>query len=554
MKKVFVIVAVLGIICAVTTSSYSADYWARTYGGSEEEIASPANQTSDGGYIIAGSTRSFSATYTDGLILKLDENGLIIWSKKYAEAYWDDINDIKQTSDGGFIAIGNHYVPNPNIDNVWAMKLDATGNIIWKSGSGVGFNNFNDFGHRVQETPDGGYLILGRTNAYGNYDMCLTKFDANGILSWQTTYGGVNDEQVASFEKTSDGGYIVAGSTNSSGSGGYDFWLLKLNNLNGELYVGWQKTFGGINDDFANFAEETTDGYIVAGETSSFGAGNSDALILKLDSYGNFQWGKTYGQVNDDGASSIRQRSDGGYMVAGCTSSFGAGDYDVWIMELDSNGGIITQKTFGGEYRDDANSIQKTSDGSYVLSGNTFSNTAGNSDFWVLKLSANGDLPGCYISGTSDAVVSDTPILGQSFNTISHTSNWGSYTTAHEIDENIQLKSIFICYSSVSDVDTDSDGILDSQDNCLTTPNGPDLGTCCKTISGVVMGMGTTCHDNIECEVDEVCDLSQADFDSDGAGDSCECYSNANCDKKVDLSDLVIMKTEFLRNNCPSCQ
>ena len=159
---------------------------------------------------------------------------------------------------------------------------------------------------------------------------------------------------------------------------------------------------------YANSIQQTSDGgYIVAG-TTSFGAGINDIWILKLDQTGTVSWQKTYGGSGDDDAYSIQQTTDGGYIVAGSTSSFGAGNYDMWILKLDQTGTVSWQKTYGGSGGDCAYSIQQTSDGGYIVAGYTTSFGAGNDDMWILKLDSNGNINNCDIIGTSTATVTNT--------------------------------------------------------------------------------------------------------------------------------------------------
>ncbi|MEF3167806.1 MAG: hypothetical protein K6360_00500 [Deltaproteobacteria bacterium] len=200
----------------------------------------------------------------------------------------------------------------------------------------------------------------------------------------------------------------MAGKTWSFGAGGYDFWVIKLD-ANGN--VAWQKTYGGTNTDEAWSIQQTTDGgYIVAGGTGSFGAGG-DLWVIKLDASGNVAWQKTYGGPRYEYATSIQQTSDGGYIVAGLTYSFGTGDADFWVLKLDASGNVTWQKTYGGPRYEYATSIQQTSDGGYIVAGGTGSFGAG-SDFWVIKLDANGEIPGCGLMGTSNATVQDTNVTG----------------------------------------------------------------------------------------------------------------------------------------------
>jgi hypothetical protein len=158
----------------------------------------------------------------------------------------------------------------------------------------------------------------------------------------------------------------------------------------------WAKTYGGGYSDVARSIQQTSDGgYIVAGWTLSFGAGGLDFWVLKLDASGQVQWQKTYGGGYSDVARSIQQTSDGGYIVAGWTLSFGAGNYDVWVLKLNASGNVVWQKTYGGGSDDYAESIQQTSDGGYIVAGETWSFGAGSADFWVLKLDANGNVVNC---------------------------------------------------------------------------------------------------------------------------------------------------------------
>jgi len=153
----------------------------------------------------------------------------------------------------------------------------------------------------------------------------------------------------------------------------------------------WIKTYGGTNWDQANSIQQTSDGYVVAGYTFSFGAGDADAWVLKLDGDGNVQWQKTYGRSSVDEAWSIQQTSDGGYIVASYTHTFGAGIWDAWVLKLDGDGNVQWQKTYGGTNCDYAESIQQTLDGGYIVAGGTYSFGVGG-NAWVLKLDGDGNV------------------------------------------------------------------------------------------------------------------------------------------------------------------
>jgi hypothetical protein len=239
--------------------------------------------------------------------------------------------------------------------------------------------------------------VAGWTRSFGagGSDILLIKTDANGNIQWAKTYGGTNDDWAYSVQQTSGGGYIVAGWTYSFGAGSDDILLIKTD-ANGNIQ--WAKTYGGTDSDLAYSVQQTSDGgYIVAGLTRSFGAGLDDIFLVKTDANGDVQWAKTYGGTNDDLAYSVQQTSDGGYIVAGLTRSFGAGWYDILFIKTDANGNIIWAKTYGGTSRDEASSVQQTSDGGYIVAGTTWSFSAGLYNIFLVKTDASGNIGSCSI-------------------------------------------------------------------------------------------------------------------------------------------------------------
>jgi uncharacterized delta-60 repeat protein len=366
--------------------------WDGAYGGSGYDRAESIQQTSDGGYILAGETKSFGASSGDAWVLKLDASGNAAWQKTYGGSGYEGAHSIQQTSDGGYIVAGHTHSFSAGWADAWVLKLDSSGNAAWQKTYG---DTDHDAAHSIQQTSDGGYIVAGYTHSFGagRDDAWVLKLDASGNAAWQKTYGGSHHDVAHSIQQTSDGGYIVAGYTRSFGAGSDDAWVLKLD-ASGN--AAWQKTYGGSGYDFAHSIQQTSDGgYILAGYTDSFGAGHHrDMWVLKLDTSGNAAWQKTYGGSGGDSANSIQQISDGGYIVAGNTRSFGAGNSDAWILKLDASGNAAWQKTYGGSGYDFAHSIQQTSDGGYILAGNTHSFGAGYYDTWVLKLEADGVISG----------------------------------------------------------------------------------------------------------------------------------------------------------------
>jgi len=242
----------------------------------------------------------------------------------------------------------------------------------------------------IQQTSDGGYIMAGETESFGagKGDLWVLKLRLDGTIDWQKTYGGASSDWANFVQQTSDGGYIVAGSTYSFGAGKGDLWVLKLRP---DGTVEWQKTYGGDYMDIAGIVQQTSDGgYIVPGATKSFGAGGGDLWVLKLRPDGTVEWQKTYGGDSKDWTLFVHQTSDGGYVVAGGTSSFGAGGGDLWVLKLGPDGTIGWQKTYGGNHDDGGGIIQQANDGGYIVSGTTESFGAGKRDIWVLRLRPDG--------------------------------------------------------------------------------------------------------------------------------------------------------------------
>jgi ribosomal protein S11 len=360
----------------------SATYFAKTYGGTDDDWAYSVQQTSDGGYIVAGVTWSFGAG-GDIILIKTDANGDIIWAKTYGGTDWDGARFVQQTSDGGYIVVGGTWSFGSGWDeDIILIKTDANGDIIWAKTYG-GTDDY--YATSVQQTSDGGYIVAGWIESFDvNFeDIFLIKTDANGNIIWAKNYGRIYYvEEARSVQQTSDGGYIVAG----------DPSLIKTD-ANGNII--WTKTY---EETAAYSVQQTSDGgYIVAGRIHSFGAGSADILIIKTDANGNIIWAKTYGGTDWDGARFVQQTSDGGYIVAGTTWSFGTGGYDIILIKTDANGNIIWAKTYGGTGNEESFSVQQTSDGGYIVAGRTSSFGAGYSDIFIIKTDANGNIGSCSI-------------------------------------------------------------------------------------------------------------------------------------------------------------
>jgi hypothetical protein len=246
-----------------------------------------------------------------------------------------------------------------------------------------------DYGSSVSQTDDGGFIITGWTQSYGagyRSNVWLIKTDALGNEEWNKTFGGSNTDEGYSVSQTDDEGFIITGRTSSYGAGSSDVWLIKTDALGNEE---WNKTFGGSGSDYAySIAQTSNNGFIITGFTSSFGAGDHDVWLIKTDELGNEEWSKTFGDSLDDRGESVSLTNDGGFIVVGYTASYG---YNVWLIKTDANGEEEWNKTFGGSSGDYGSSVSQTDDGGFIITGWTQSYGAGGRDIWLIKTDAFGN-------------------------------------------------------------------------------------------------------------------------------------------------------------------
>ncbi len=365
------------------------------FGGGKHESAQSVQQTADGGYIIAGYTYSYGAGEGDAYLVKTDGKRNEEWYRTFGGDKGEYAYSVQQTADGGYIIAGNTYSYSPGVGDRYAylVKTDGEGNLEWHRTFG---GEQDDSVHSVRQTADGGYIIAGYTYApgVGGADAYLVKTDGEGNEEWYQTFGGDKEEYAQSVRQTADGGYIIAGHTKSYGAGERDAYLVKTDGKGNEE---WYRTFGGDKPEYAYSVEQTADGgYIIAGHTYSYGAGERDAYLVKTDGKGNEEWYRTFGGEDNDIAYSVRQTFvneptvDGGYIIAGETHSYGAGERDAYLVKTDGKGNEKWYRTFGGENDDVAYSVEQTADGGYIIAGETHSYGAGGRDAYLVKTDGEG--------------------------------------------------------------------------------------------------------------------------------------------------------------------
>jgi len=350
--------------------------WYRLYGIGKENFAYSIQQTSDGGYIVAGFTDSKTINKKDVYILRLDENGNKLWEKSYGGEGEDVAYSIYQTRDGEYIVAGYSESFGAGGKDFCLLKLDDKGNKIWGKTYG---SKDDEVAYSIEEAVDEGYIVVGYKASFwtGKSDVYVIKLDKDGNKIWERTYGGSDNDVAHSIQKTLDGGYVVAGYSNSFGSGGKDFYVLKIDKDGNKIL---EKAYDKDGEEIAYCIRQTADGgYIIAGSVekkiylilfSIFS--RPDVYILKLDRDGNKDWDRIYGRdVNSDVAYCIRQTIDGGYIVAGKVEfdPVNSRGPDIYILKLNENGDLEWEIIWG-EYLDEvARCIQQTKDGGYIIAG-----------------------------------------------------------------------------------------------------------------------------------------------------------------------------------------
>jgi hypothetical protein len=356
--------------------------WSKTYGGTDDDRAYALVRTTDGGYALAGYTFSYGAGYSDYWLVKTDASGNVQWSKTYGGIGPERAFALVQTTDGGYALAGDCF---------WLVKTDSKGNMEWNRTLGGEL----DEAYTLVQTSDGGYALAGYTTAdvgfylLGNFR--LVKADMNGNMQWNRTYGGTGYDVAFALVQASDGGYALAGSTESYGAGGSDAWLVKTD-ASGN--VQWNKTYGETYYDGAHALVRTTDGgYALAGFTESYDVvvGRADFWLIKMDANGTMQWSSIYGGAKSDIAWTMVQTTDGGFALAGLTGYYAGVNGDVWLVKVDMNGNMQWNKTYGeasigGAYDLwGAYALVQAADEGYVIAGGTTSYGAGKIGFWLVK-------------------------------------------------------------------------------------------------------------------------------------------------------------------------
>lgn len=416
----------------------------KTYGGSDEDDGVSVVQANDGGYVIAGTTKSTDGDITDKTgndadywVLKLNSAGEKVWSKTYGGSGDDRATNITKTSDGGYVISGysrsndGDVSGNNGFQDYWILKIDTSGNLQWQKSFGFAGS---DQGFKVFETAEGNFFATGfldvsasggqgndftpgsngsvggntRNPQHGVGEFWGILMDSQGNKLWRRYFGGTNNDRSYDALQTNDGGFLLVGSSESEdfditdAKGSYDFWAVRLT-ASGDLI--WTKSFGGSEIDIAYSVTKTHDGnYMLVGDTRSTDQdvtslyGNADAWAVKFSDDGTMIWQKNFGGSEFDSARSVKSMSNGRYILSGSTRSnnndvgSNNGQNDAWLMIIDEAGSLTYEYTLGGSSLDFGNQAIETTDSKLVLVGNTESDdidiplNRGIKDLLILKL------------------------------------------------------------------------------------------------------------------------------------------------------------------------
>ncbi len=437
--KTLINLAVSLLFFAAQSQANPTIVWEKTYGGSNRDHGFEIIATSDGGYLIIGESESDDGDVAvnkgmgDLWILKIDEEGSLIWEKSYGGSHMDFGQSVVELSNGnGYIVVGSTQSSDGDVTennffiSWWVLRLDLEGNIIWdKTLGGLGYNR----PHSVVQTNDGNIIIAGLNDMdggdvsvnYGGADFWVVKMDIEGNLIWDKSFGGSGDDIVEKIIKTRDGDFLLVGTSNSmdgdisspQGMDDNDFWVVKMD-MDGNLV--WEKSYGGsgggMYGDWATAVVESSEGgFVVVGHSSSTNgqvtgnhAGTEDFWVIKIDEEGSLIWEKSYGGFHTDMASAIVQTKDGSYIIAGHSASVDGdisshhgewpGFEDVWVIKINGNGDLLWEKSLGGTGLDFGRDIILSREGEIIILAETYSESGdgdvsynhGRPDIWVVKL------------------------------------------------------------------------------------------------------------------------------------------------------------------------
>ena len=394
LKKSFISLALLTLLTVqghaeeakketkLNKNAYVAE-WQTIYGGDEDDIAYGVVALEKGDAAIVGTCKSFDAKRTDMCVTRMTPKGEMKWRLWIGGKKKEQGKAISRAADGSILVLGHSNSETANYDyDLLIAKISLDGKLIWEKKIG---GERDEFAGGIAGTDDGGALIVGSSESYGEGDKnaYIAKLDKNGKLISAHTVGGVKDDVATALTRTRDGKFVMVGHREIERAGDADFFVMKMDQHGKQI---WSKTYGGEYEDTLEGVTATVDNGIVAiGKTRSYGSEQSDLTVMKYDVNGKLIWHKIYGFKYYDYGNAVATTRDGGFILAGGTNSLGRGNHSMYILALNKAGELIWSHVYGDERKDVAHGAARMSDGSIIVVGesNSFKRAK---NFYMIKL------------------------------------------------------------------------------------------------------------------------------------------------------------------------
>jgi len=355
--------------------------WDRAYGTVLDDFAWGLANCRDGGYAVIGSTRNFGATGLDVWLVRTDADGYALWSRTYGGALDEEGSQVIQCYDGGFLIAGSTRSFGLGGLDAWLIRTNAGGDVMWNQTYG---GSLDDAAYTVTPCRNGGFAITGFTCSLGvggSADAWIIQTDGQGTPLWNRTFGGAQEDACWSIAECTAGGFVLGGMTMSSGAGDMDFLLIRTNETGHQI---WNQTWGGAFEDWGVCAVECRGGgFALAGSTYSFGAGDGDGWLIRTDANGQQLWNCTYGAALKDSLRWVVECPDGGFALAGDTYNYGAGGSDMWLVRTDEQGYEVWNETAGGWANDYGRTVVEGGDGILAIAGIAYNPAASGFDMYL---------------------------------------------------------------------------------------------------------------------------------------------------------------------------
>lgn len=405
------------IILSTTANLFSQVQFQKKYESTNASRAYSIKTTLDGGYIISGSYDVTGLLSAEFYSIKLDAQGDTLWANTYGygvdtslavnrDGAGNEAYDIIQTHDSGYLIVGEAHDSSSGQSNALAIKLTKEGRMVWAKSYG---GSLSDYGYSVTQLPDSGYILAGYTESHGLgiRDVYALRLNKIGDTIWTRAYGGNAIDGAINMSPTQDGGFILVGNTFSFGEGMSDVYVIKIE-VNGDL--DWAYAYGGPSNDFGNDIVQLSDkSYVISGSTESFGSGQRDVYVIKIDSLGELIWSKSMGGTGNESGKSVIELPNNQIAVFGNTRSFGKGFEDYYLIKMNGLGDTLLTKVYGGLSIDFGESIQSTANNGLIMTGFTNSFNTYNYDVYIVKTDSLGN-SNCHQGVTSTTIVSPVTI------------------------------------------------------------------------------------------------------------------------------------------------